>query len=738
MADDLIEKAMASLPGMAQNAAKPEKVEPGPGDVGPTLDDKQGKGLVTLQMTEAQVSEWQDRIKRARAKVEGRETKWDILLNEYLPIVSESGTPETVKVQGHFRNVHSKIGQLFYRSPDLVLVPKDPGPANNSMPSPLGPAAPPIKMEDVVSVKQAVLTEKLGRDGIKINRLMDELLFDVLAWAGIGCAKLGYRCVSKPYNKPVMQPDPMFKPAASMSMLGLGAPPQPPPMVPVLDLLTGQPKTEVIPIPIFEEWYMRRFSPKKALWNDDLKSTRFDEDATFMAMDFYMSESRAMKEFGLSKDECKAATQDDRVHKYDDDQKVGDTTQPGLIHGIEVWCKASVYTDEVHPQAINQLVLIDGLNTRPVTWRPSPDQEFDEFGKLTEDSLIGFPIRILTIRDLADSAFPQSDAAFTNSEIKQLSTWRRQSIRIRDAAIGKYFYDMGAFDEVEAKTLKDGEVGAYIGVMAGKLAQGADKIFAVTSQIHATQDDYRGAELIQRDIYETLGIPPSQAGMETDTIRSATETAAVKSGAQARSEKELGRVVDFYLDAARMIDQLLMRYADSDEYVHIAGQDGAQKMMVWNKSLISGKYLYDIAPDSQMRVDTAQDFKMTLELYNQTAKDPMSNRSYLLRRLYRMRGLDPSKSVLTPEQMPKPEPEKPKISFAFSGEDLANPLVVALLLANKMITPEQVASNKPVILQPEHGGHNTPGETISQHSAANSGQRPNEPGSVDHRASQVK
>lgn len=746
--DNPISDVLNNLPQIAQNAAAPEKSEPGPGDVGPTTQDKGQQGLVTLKMDEPEVAKWWKRVERARARVKSREEQWDILLKEYLPTVTKSGEAETVKVQGHFRNVHSKIGQLFYRSPDLVLMPRDVSPAQNQMPNPMAqmqppgsPPLPPLTMEDIISVKQSILTQKLGRDGIKINRLMDELLFDNLAWSGIACAKLGYRCTFKPYNKPVMQPDPAFVPPAPPmgSMLGIGPTPQPQ-MVPVMDPLTGQPKTEVVQVPVYEEWYMRRFSPKKALWNDDLRSTRYDEDATWMGMDFYMSPEKAQLPpeqggFGLTKEEASKATEDDRVHVYEED-KQGEKG-PSLVHGIEIWCKASVFGTEVHPQAINQLVLIEGLQNRPVVWRPSPDQEFDQMGKLTDDSLIGFPIRILTIRDLADSPFPQSDSAFTNSEIKQLSTWRRQSIKIRDAAIGKYFYDQGAFDPDEINILKDGEIGAYIGVAEGKLAQGADKIFTTAAQIHATQDDYRGFEGIKRDVDETLGISSVQAGSPESTVRSATETQTVQMAVTARNDKELGRVVDFYLDAARMLDQLLMRYADQTEIIHIAGQEGAQRMMAWNNQMISGKFLYDIAPDSQLRMDTAKDFQLTSNYYNLTAKDPLSNRVYVLRRMARMRGMDPSKAVLDQSQIPKKEPEKPKISLALKGEDLANPAVILMLERLGVFTPQEGAVSTPPP-QPEHGGPAEKGDTISQHHDSNSGGKPNAPGSSNHRASQNK
>lgn len=721
MAENMIASALSSLKNLVTGASRPERSEPGPGDVGPSIQTKKdmpnpgGKPqLVTLEMTPEECGEWWKRVERAEARVKAREDKWDILLNEYSPIVSKSGEAETVKVQQHFRNVHSKLGQLFYRTPELILTAHDPSLLNTQMPNPMSQPGqqplPPLTMEDIVSVKQAVLHAKMGKDGIKSDRLHDELLFDVLAWAGFGASKLGYKCVFRP-----VQPDAAG--AAPGAVLGL-----------------QQPAQQAIPVPVYEEYYWRRFSPKKAKWNDDLRSTRFDEDATWMGMDFFMSPKAAVRQLGLTQEEANKAAEDDRIHVYDVD-KQGSNKTPGLVHGIEIFCKASIFTDEVHPQAMNHLILIYGIKDRPVVWRPSPDQDFDPAtGRLTKDSLIGFPIRILTIRDLADSPFPESDSAFTNSEIKQLSTWVRQSIQIRDAAIGKYFYDTGALDETEIKIMKSGEIGAFIGVQAGLLAGGAEKIFCTTAQIHNTNDDYRGQQIIQSNVNETLGISANGAGSFTDTVRSATESQNVQTNMQGRNGKELGRVVDHWLDGARMIDTLLMRYATEADYVEITGVDGAKKMQMWNNAIVSGKYLYDIAPDSALAIDTKQDFMLDAQHWNLVAKAPQTNQEYLLRRMARRRGLDPAKAVIPKSMMPQPPKENGRFTLSLNGADLANPLVVKMMIDQGIITAQDALLNKPV-LPPE--GAADKADVISQHTASNSGGKENAPGATSHRAAQA-
>lgn len=714
-----------SLTSLASGAAKPERVEGGPGDVGPTTATKKTSNLVSLPMTEAECGEWWRKYELGKARVKQRWTEWDTLLSEYLPVVSKSGAAETVKTQRHFRNVHTKIGQLFYRSPELILTAREPSPAQNEIPSPAPPAPGQmgptmLKMEDLIFIKQNILNLTLGRKGIKVERLMDELLFDVLAWSGIGCSKLGYSCAFKTIPPAPQQPG---------SVLGLASP-------------NPQQASGGEQVPIFEEKYWRRFSPKKIIFNHDLRSARYDEDATIMGMDFYMSPQSAMKKFGLTEQEANKAAADNMIFEYKDDKGEGGGSPVGLLHGVELWIKAYAFGLHDHPLAIFQLVLIEGIRDRPIVWRPSPDQEFNDLGQLTDDSLVGFPIRVLAIRDLADSPFPQADSAFTNSEIKQMSTWMRQSIALRDAQIGKNVYDPGAFDDDGIDALENGDVGRYIPTEAGKLQEGIEKILATTPKITASNDDYRGMAMMSNSVDETLGISANQAGVETGTIHSATEVKAFSAGSNSRNDKELGRVIEFYLDGVGMIDTLIMRYTDAVQWVRVEGESGAAVVQAWTGKTVSGKFYYDITPDSQLKADTAVERQLALNHYNIVAKDALSNRLYLLKRLARMEGLDPNKATIDPKTLQQPKPVPPSISFAFKGEDLADPTVQQILINAELLKPPTpptgqappAAPGGPVApVPPAHVPIPPHGGPVNKHEASNTGHTPNEPGVPNHR-----
>lgn len=604
-----------------------------------TASTEPGINLTPIELTPEQLAEWWERVERSREQRKRVEAKWDILMKEYLPVITEGA--EDVRAGIHFRNVHSKKSKLFFREPDLILTAE--GPLKDLVMDPvtgLGYTA-----EDSVAIKQAVLNKKLGRKGVNARRMVGECLFDILAWAGLGCTKLGYRATIKNVTEPVLGPDPNFVPPATTSMLGLSGPSAP--MVPQMDPMTGEPMTRTTPVTIYEEWYWTRFSPKKLLLPDELRSCNFDADASWMGMEFFMEENVARATFNIPPEVelSKSSQEDDRVYAHAESK--GGTAK--FVHGVELFYKASIHdVNEKHPQAIRQLVLIEGDKAKAHVHRPSPDQTFDEMGKLTPDSLVGFPIHIFTNRDVADTPWVWADSAFTNSGVKHINTHRRQSVQLRDANIPKFLYDTGAFTVEEVKRLKEGKPGEWIEVQDGRLAQGTDKIMAPVVKSEMSRDDWRTAGVLKQDIEETLGIGGTNAGAVEDTVRTATEISTSASALAERLQDEQDRILDDYLRGVEKFDALLQRYADDADYVEWVGQNGMQRLSAWNRHTIAGRWAYSAKPDSQLRIDVARDRAQTLALIKELAPfhGVMVNLKPVLRKVSNQFGFDANEFIL--------------------------------------------------------------------------------------------
>ena len=598
--------------------------------------------LVPIPLTAEQVGEWWTRIRESRQQTKRLSEKWDILMKAYLPEVKEGA--EDLKAGIHFRNVHTKVPKLFFRSPDLIVTAE--GPAKDVTVDPM--TGIPVDNVDAAAIKAAVLRQKLGPKGANVKRVIGAAAFDIVAWAGIGCTKIGYKAVIKQIDLPVMQPDPNFQPIEQPgSVLGLGPTPEAP-QVPVIGP-DGQPVFEPQPVTIFEDWYWDHFSPKRLLRPVELKSTMYDKDASWLGMEFDMPDSVARGTFNIPPEvELKTVATDDYEFKHDD--IYAGVKSKGMVHGVEVYYKTSIFDSatQPHPLALRHLVLLECHQDRAYVHRDDPDQTFDELGQLTPDSRIGFPYQIFTNRDLTDSAVPWADNAFTNASVKHINTHRKQSVKLRDANIAKYLYDSGAFTTDELGRIQRGEVGEFIAVEAGKLSAGADKLIAPIVKNEASRDDWRTAQVLKQDVEETLGIGGVNAGSTEDTVRTATEISTSASALADRLEAEQDRILDDYIIGVAKFDSLLCRYATETSYVNWVGRDGMNRLQPWNRDIIAGRWSFTAKPNSQLRIDAVRDRAQTIELVEKLAPFAgiMVNIKPLLRKLALQFGEDPHELIL--------------------------------------------------------------------------------------------
>lgn len=598
--------------------------------------------LVSIPITPEQITEWRDAISQSRDARKQVETKWDLLLKEYLPVVTEGA--QDLKAGIHFRNVHSKKPKLFYREPDLILEPE--GPLKDITTDPLTGMV--FDSTAAAAVKQAVLNKKLGRKGAKAKRAVGQAIFDILAWSGIGCTKIGYRATTTTIQKPVMVPDPNWVPPVPTGILNLQT--AQPPLIPAIDPLTGQPQTQPETVIIHSDWYWTRFSPKKLLIPSDLRSCMFDEEASWMGMEFFMPESVARSTFKIPEGvELKASAEDDRIYQHVE-AKSGQKPKK-MIHGVELFYKATVFDKSgkfLHPEQLIQLVMFEGENEKVFVHRPSPDQTIDELGQMTPDSMIGFPYVIFTNRDSADTPYVWADNAFTNSSVKHINTHRQQSVKLRDVNIGKYLVDSGAFTPDEVERMKNGAVGEFIMLVEGRLREGADKLIAPITKNEPARDDWRTAQTLKQDVEETLGIGGVNAGNMEDTARTATEISTSSSALADRLEDEQGRILEEYLSGVEKFDALLQRYASDLDYVRWVGQDGVKRLAQWNKQTIAGKWAYSAKPNSQLRIDVARVRAQKMQFMTATAPfaGVIVNMKPIIKSLATDFGLDPNEVIL--------------------------------------------------------------------------------------------
>jgi hypothetical protein len=643
-------------------------------------------------LTREQVSEWWRRVELARARRKQESDKWNALLQAYLP--AESTAPDDIKSNIHFRNVELKRAELWAQLPELMLSPLEPldGITDPQTGQPLDPGT-------IVSVKRAVLNKLLGRDHANVKRTIDEALFAIFASTGVGATKICYEVDTQDTDVPMPGP-PQAMPGAVLNL-------QP---VPSQTMQT-------VPVPVYERFRWYHFSEAKLLIPHDYHSTDFDE-APWLGMEFVMPLARAIKKYKLPPDFVANVSRDEMV--LDAGKKDADPGSKTLFKGVELWLRASEYDETVaHSQLYYVLTLAEGLTDRPAEYRPSPYQTIGPDGRLTADSMIGNPIHPITLRYLSDSAYIPADSAFTDPLVKQINTWRSQSIKGRDANIPRFFHAMSITQAVDK--LKMADVGQGVAVDDDLLKQFGDKLLVPIPKLERAESDVQGEATIRRDNDETLGIGSNQAGSITNTVRSATESAIVQQNVSVRLKSEQNQLLDAFLAGVRKFDALVQRYADTTAYVEIVGQNGAKTLAAWNQHVIAGRYAYDAKPDTQLTMDPQARIKKVLDFVNFMAKSQYMNQAELARIVTLEFGYDPGRLVVQPTP---PPPEKPKLSMslALTAADLAVPEVRQVMQIEGItlgpVSPElHAAAQAQALKNLPHGGAADHVEPISQHSA---------------------
>jgi hypothetical protein len=377
--------------------------------------------VANFPMSEADVQVWWNGVNLSRAKRDRLACMWDKLLEAYLP--PEDTSADSINSNVHFRNVESKKAQLFFRLPDLQLTPLEP------LQNLLDPMGQPVDGYTVLATKRAVLNKMLGRDHADALHTVNDCLFDMLATSGVAFTKICYEADFMPQMQMVpTDPQPNVG-----DVLGIQPMPQ---MV-----------EQAVQVPINERYRWYHFSAKKGLIPHDWRSTRYD-DAPWLGMEFNLPLKEAVRK-GLVPEGFEPNTSTDELRFKHRGDEGNDATGP-RVKGVEIWCKAVQFRDGVyHSDLYDYLVLIEGQKV-PTKYVPSPYQTLGPDNRLTADSMIGNPIHPICLRELTDTAWVPSDAAFTNPLVKQLNTWRSQDIKLRDANLNRFFYAESLKDAVDA------------------------------------------------------------------------------------------------------------------------------------------------------------------------------------------------------------------------------------------------------------------------------------------------
>jgi hypothetical protein len=202
---------------------------------------QQTRGSLPLPAS-ADLAFWKTEVERAEDEQKKHHTEWDENVQWYegkSPEAIKVGDPDYVNVNVDFYQTEQKLGLLFYETPELQL--RGTGPLKGR--------------DDILNAHKDLLNELLDECDV-LSRAVHPAIKDCLCTSGHGPVIVGYQPTLRAVTPP-MQPG---------SILGLNGPVQ---------------------VPVYQQWYAYRFSPKKHLIPADYRNV--DPDlAPWQGMRFRM------------------------------------------------------------------------------------------------------------------------------------------------------------------------------------------------------------------------------------------------------------------------------------------------------------------------------------------------------------------------------------------------------------------------------------------------------------------
>lgn len=631
-------------------------------------------------------AQWWQRTERAKARRQQFEPQWDRALARYArPLVPMPAESDTVSALLDYRHVEQKKATLFHRTPEVNLLPKDPQDTQ-------------IPYDLLLPLREKVLNAEIGPERAHLKRALHKTLIDTLAASGWLALKLGFESVTLPTETTVLGPD-------------------------------GVPQVVTVPVPIWSRRFISALSSKCLLVPEDFCDTEFDR-APWLGHEGTVPLPTARR-LGWTLPEGFEGTTEGRA-QYTHDLPAPAAMEPVVAYR-EIWYQAALFDPEViHPDLYRCLILADGLD-QPVKHVDSPYQSLDPQGALTDDSLVGNPIHVDTIRDLIDSAYVPSDLVIGEQLSRELEKFRTGLVRGRRARrpVTVVAEGLGA-PLIEQIARNEGPIPVPDHYVDGA---GAQRAVAVAATGQESRDNYTAQQIIEHDWELAMGAGSNQQGQFARTQRSATEVRTVQANSTARAQTDEDRVREYVIRAIRKFDTIVQRTMTPGELEKILGTQAAGLYQQW--AALPGRYAYSIQPDAGRYLDADAYRNQKLQQYNLLRKDPLVNAAELVRTLVRALGDDPAK--LVPKDSAEAPPDGPKIAFSANLEQaFNNPALVPLLLGllqqdGWQIPPEMaqslqaVASLRQAVQQtmsPPHPGVADHAEPLNQHQTERTGGMP--------------
>lgn len=569
---------------------------------------------------------------------------WDTNVEKTFGDIPKDWQDDAVRVNKEFSRVKQKQSLLFFRVPEVQL-------------KPLRPDA-----EQVAGVAAAALNQVLSRE-MSVSYMVDEVLTDALCPAGIGVSKISYEAITQKQTVPL----PEFRGVDQAVLAGLQE--------------TGVETTTEIDVPTYECYDWRRVPYKDFLYPTDFDGSNWDE-APWLGLAFTMPAVEAKRTYKLSQDDVESAKcgPSDRL---DGDADKDDIV--GKVRGYEIWYRACFFDSKVsHKDHFRKLVYFHGVE-KPVVHEDSPYQWYEN-GQLL--GVKRYPIRVLSLTYVPDRPIPPSDVTITRPQVAELEMSRTLMMKQRERSLPIRWFDTNQVDELTEGLLQEGVIQGWL-PMNGPATNAIGEI----ARANYPRENFEFDRVINQEISEAWAIGSEQMGQNAPGEATAREVAERSTAAQTRLDYERSKVLRFFKEGAEVVFGLLQKFATQPKYAELVGESGAATLVRWSAQTLRGDYAFEAKPDAALRLDAQSDRSQALNVYQLLRRDELVDAKGLLTEVVRTHNMLPEKVLV--QQPPQPAPEKPSISFRFSGEDMdptrpSAQMVYSILEQSGMKIPPEV------------------------------------------------
>jgi hypothetical protein len=507
--------------------------------------------------------------------------------------------------------------QLFFRVPEVQFKPRRPD---------AYPMAP---------IAAAAANQRL-RD-LQASNTIDEVLTDVIVSAGVGAVMIDYEAItSKVDVKPPEHretPDVMFDALVD----------------------SGVAERIEVDVPTYESYVMRRIDPSRLLYPADFDSSNW-ENASFLGEEFTISEPEAKRLYKLTKDEIEKVSGGGKRESLTGEEEPEASYKK--LTGVRLFYRSCFYDSSAkHKDQIRELVYFDGLD-KPVVHR-------DYHGQRLEGSrMFGvrrYPIQPLTKLFVPGRPTPPSDVTITRPQVAELGKARTLQMLQRERSLPIRWLDVNQVDEEIEHLLMEGRVQSFI-PMNGPGGNAIGEIARATYPRESFEFD----RVLAREMDESWGL--DSLGQPQSGETTAKEIQEMSNASSTRLDYDRAKVLRWFIGCVEILFGLMQLYDDQEDFTELIGPEGAAQLVAWNKENLRGYYAIEARPDSALRLDAAADRAESLNVYQLLRRDELVDPKGLIEEVARTHNMQPTKLMV--QQPPQPAPEKPSISFRFSGEDL--------------------------------------------------------------------